>query len=157
MQAHIIENTKPIDESDEYIIDDGKKEIPVKNKFGEVLTVLRFRTTDVNIVDRAKEADRNITEALKSLGDIDVNPDGTAKTDLDTAKLAEVESRIREQINYIFNDDVCSDLFRTCSPFSPVNGRFFAMNVIELLLNIVYKEMDKQHKEHIRKYTDDLE
>lgn len=157
MQAHIIENTKAVNDVDEYIIDDGKKEIPVKNKLGEVLAVLRFRTTDVNIIERAQQANKNIMEAFKALDNIDRNPDGTAKNELDIEKLAEVEKRIKEQINYVFNDDVSSDLFKKCSPFSTIGNKFFFENVIDALLNIVYKEMNKQHEEHIRRYTDDLE
>lgn len=157
MQAHIIENTKAVNDVDEYIIDDGKKEIPVKNKLGEVLAVLRFRTTDVNIIERAQQAEKNITEAFKPLYEMDLNPDGTAKNETDMSKLADVEKCIKDEINYVFNDDVSSDLFKKCSPFSPIGNKFFFENVIDALFNIVYKEMNKQHEEHIRRYTDDLE
>lgn len=143
--------------SAEYIIDDGKKEIPVKNKLGEVLAVLRFRTTDINIVDRAKKAQSKINDAVKALNNVKIKSDGTAESDLDTELLNRAEAEVRKQINYIFNDDVCSDLFKVSNPFSPVGGRFFAENVIELLVNIINHEMTVQQEEHIRKYTDDLE
>lgn len=156
MQAHIAEFEKQ-NITDEYIIDDGKKEIPVKNKFGETLAVLRFRITDVNIIKRAEQAEKGIMEAVKCLEDVKINSDGTAENSLDIELLTDTEIKIKEQINYIFNDDVCSDLFKTCNPFSPIRGRFFAEIVVEMLVKIINNEMSRQQEEHIRKYTDDLE
>lgn len=156
MQAHIInyEKQNPVDE---YVIDDGKKEIPVKNKLGEVIAVLRFRTTDVNIVKRAEQAEKGIFDAVKCLNNVEIKSDGTAQSSLDTEVLKQAEDNVREQINYIFNDDVCSELFKACNPFSPIGGRFFAEIVVEMLVKIINNEMSKQQEENIRKYTDDLE
>lgn len=156
MQAHIVELEKQ-NTVDEYVIDDGKKEIPVKNKLGEVIAVLRFRTTDINIVKRAEQAEKGIIDAVKCLKDIEIKSDGTAESCLDTELLLQAENNVREQINYIFNDDVCSELFKACNPFSPIGSRFFAEIVVEMLVKIINNEMSRQQEEHIRKYTDDLE
>lgn len=157
MQAHIAELEKQ-NTIDEYVIDDGKREIPVKNKFGEVLAVLRFRTTDVNIIKRAEQAQKGVIDAAKKLEGMEIDSDGTTANSFDTEKLEQAEDEIKEQINSIFNDDVCSDLFKVCNPFSPLGaGRFFVENVVEMLVKIINNEMSRQQEEHIRKYTDDLE
>ena len=157
MKANITETPETQNEEYEYIIDDGKKEIPVKNKLGEVLTVLRFRTTDINIVERAKKAQNIINKAVGNLKNIRIESDGTTENEFDTEILSQSENEVREQINFIFGDDVCSELFKTCNPFSPVGGKFFVERIIELLVNIINREMSIQQEEHIRKYTDDLE
>ncbi len=141
---------------EEYVIDDGKREIPVKNRFGEVLATLRFRTTDVNIVKRFDEAQKGVSEAVKSISDIDIASDGTAEELSGIEKLAQAEKTVKDKINYIFTDDVCSGLFSVCNPFSPINGRFYVENVIELLVKIIENELEKASDERISKYADDL-
>ena len=158
MKANIIQSANTAsNEEYEYIIDDGKKEIPVKNKLGEVLTVLRFRTTDINILERSEKAQNSVNCAVKKLSNVKIKSDGTGESSIDTELLSQAENEVREQINYIFGDDVCSELFNSCNPFSPVGGRFFVEGILDVLVKIINNEISRQQEEHIRKYTDDLE
>lgn len=158
MNAHIIqEDSKRNTETTEYIIDDGTKVIPIKNKHGDLIARVKFRTTDIGIAERAQNAQSEISDTLKSLSGVSVNPDGTADDDEGIRRLTEARERITREINGIFGDDVCTQLFKACSPFSPVGGKFFVERVATLLGTIIDDEMTKQQEELIAEYTSDLE
>lgn len=140
----------------EYVIDDGTRVIPLKNTHGDTITEVKFRTTDIGIIERAQAAQKKIVEILSDLKGITINPDGSADDDEGIRKISEATARITETINDIFGDDVCTQLFRTCNPFSPVGGKFFAERVVTVLVKIVDDEITRQQKEIIAEYTGDI-
>lgn len=152
MNAHIAKTDSIID----YVIDDGTKVIPIKNKYGDVLAKVKFRTTDMNIVERAEKAENSINEVLSGLKSMSINPDGTTSDPENMKILKEAKEKLTEQINGIFGDDVCTELFRKCSPFSPVSGRFFADIVVETLVKIIDNEMTAEQEKIIGEYTSDV-
>ena len=150
--AHITKTENIID----YVIDDGTKIIPIKNKYGDILAKVKFRTTDINITERAEGAKGDIAEILSGLKNISIKPDGTTD-DADNMKvLREAKRKLTEKINGIFGDNVCTELFEKCSPFSPVSGRFFADIVVETLVKIIDNEMTAEQEKIIGEYTSDL-
>ena len=152
MNAHIANRDSMID----YVIDDGTKVIPIKNKYGDILAKVKFRTTDINITERAENAKGDINEILSGLKNISIKPDGTTDDDNNMNALREAKRKLTEKINGIFGDDVCTELFEKCSPFSPIGGRFFADIVTEMLVNIIDREMTAEQEKIIGEYTSDI-
>lgn len=148
----IVENMR---RENEYVIDDGTKVVPIKNKHGEIIAEVRFRVTDINIIERAQNAQKNIAETLGELKNVSISPDGTANDEESMDILRRAKENISEQINSIFGADVCTQLFKACNPFSPIGRRFFVDSVVEVLVKIIDDEITQQQEELVDEYTSD--
>lgn len=86
------------------------------------------------------------------------------KSQLDTAQnaLKEFEGvdvkdkEIREQINYIFGNDVCTAAFGTTNCLSPAGGNLLYQNFLDALFPILEKDISAEKakvEKNIKKYT----
>lgn len=132
------------------IIDDGTREIPITNQFGQTICTIRFRPGDIAILDRFKAMQAGVQELFKPLLDIDINRDGTADTDAEWKVIKGVENELIAQLNTLLDIDNADDIFRTRHPFSRVGGEFFATNFInaigKLIADTINEENDTTNK-----------
>lgn len=115
-------------------VDDGSRRVPILNMDGEEIGAFRFHPTDIGIIDRYNRmADQfdAITEPLEGLdlseaGEMDVSDPKV------TAALGEAQGRLYEAVNKLFASDGAAEaFFGTMHPFSPVNGEFYATQVLQ--------------------------
>ena len=130
-------------------VDDGSRRVPILNTEGEEIGAFRFHPTDIGIIERSnRPADRyeNITEPLEA-----IPLDGDGAADLEDPKLAEAlkeaEKRLSEAVNELFNsDDAAAAFFGKMHPFSPVNGEFYATQVLQKVGAFIGAQFDTETK-----------
>ena len=130
-------------------VDDGSRRVPILNMDGEEIGAFRFHPTDIGIIERynrmAEQFDA-ITEPLEGL-----NLDGEDSADLTspsvTAALGEAQGRLYEAVNRLFASDGAAEaFFGTMHPFSPVNGEFYATQVLQKVGAFIGEQFDTETK-----------
>lgn len=127
---------------------DGFKEFAVN---GDESRIVRFNPCDFGILERISVSQKRLEELEKKYKDAEAS---------DTDELgkiaAECDREIREEINTVFGNDVCTPAFGTASCLSLAGGQPLYANFIDALLPIVKSSIDKetkQSKKRIAKYT----
>ena len=130
-------------------VDDGARRVPILNMDGEEIGSFRFHPTDIGIIERynrlAEQFDA-ISEPLKGLS----VPEG-GEMDLTDPKLVaaltEAESRLNAAVNKLFGSDGAAEaFFGRMHPFSPVNGEFYATQVLQKVGAFIGAQFDTETK-----------
>ena len=135
-------------------VDDGSRRVPITNMSGEEIGAFTFHPTDLGIIERynrlAEEFD-GITEPLEALH---IGENGGA--DLTDPKLVEAlgeaEKRLNAAVNELFGSgDAAEAFFGRMHPFSPVNGEFYATQVLQRVGEFIGGQFDTEIKAMSRK------
>ena len=130
-------------------VDDGSRRVPIMNMDGEEIGAFRFHPTDIGIIERynrmAEQFDA-ITEPLEGL-----NLSEGGEMDLDDPKLAsalgEAEKRLYAAVDGLFgSEDAAAAFFGKMHPFSPVNGEFYATQVLQKVGAFIGAQFDTETK-----------
>lgn len=143
-----------------FSFDDGYESFSIN---GDENRVIRFNPSDPNLMIRYNESVKNINEAKKKIGsNVKLRPDGTsAETDQEKREMAcavmqEVESTIKENINYMFNSDVYDTVFAGQSPFCMVgNGRYLLeafLYAVKPVMESAIRKSNEQSERRMDKY-----
>lgn len=134
-------------------IDDGREAITIN---GDPNRTIYVQASDFNIKVRARQAQKNIGALLEEIDK--ANPENE---DAFTDVLEDIDKKVREQINFIFNSDVSEPVFGACSPLMTLsNGKSY----VEAFLDAIIPELERIAKKaaeasekriakHTRKYT----
>ena len=124
----------------QFIIDDGLRNVVLKNKNGEVFSEFSFNPSDTGLLSRYD----SFIEFLESL---EIKEDG------DTAsQILEFENSIKEKIDELFNRNVSESIFKTYSPCTIfANGDMFIEVVIKHMGDVIEKETDNRLKKKVAK------
>lgn len=130
-------------------VDDGSRRVPIMNMDGEEIGAFRFHPTDIGIIDRynhmAEQFDA-ITEPLEGLnvpedGQMDVTDPALS------AALDEAQARLYAAVNGLFgSEDAAAAFFEKMHPFSPVNGEFYATQVLQRVGEFIGAQFDTETK-----------
>jgi len=101
------------------VLEDRKISVPVMNKLGEQIGVLRFDPTDVNMVRRYNEVADKFENALQN-----ITTGGVEAFD-------EAGDKIIEFLDYVLDSDSRAAFFAKTHPLSPQNGKFYCEHVFE--------------------------
>ena len=63
----------------------------------------------------------------------------------------EAKTIVCEELNYAFDSDVSTVVFKHCSPFAIVNGNYFITNFLEAIAPEIKKHIDKSNAEAEKK------
>lgn len=114
--------------------------------------IISVNTTDYAILDRIKKSINIIESLSEEYKDKKINNDDEANEVFVSADL-----KIREQINYIFNSDVCTSAFGNTNCLSLCDdGSTLFENFINAVVPIIKKditEAQKKQERHIERYT----
>lgn len=141
------------------VIDDGTQAIPIENKFGKKICTIYIRPGDLSIIDRYKKVIADMPAIVKPLEDLSIASDGTTKAEDEWDVIKQVEAKLYELLNFLFDMDEAEDIFATRNPFSSIHGRFFCELVIEAIGGIIEQTIEqeaKQSRARTEKYLDDL-
>ena len=130
-----------------------KKQYLVVDQYDNELGVVEIDLTDTNIAKRADTAKENILAYIDEAATI------ADEEDKDTAidKISEIDEKIKQEINILFNYDVSSVVFGATHCLSTSNGVTFVENFLEAVTPIIEEEFDKEAKAasaRISKYTE---
>ena len=130
------------------VFDRGYKEYQIGD---DENAVIRINTTDVGILARLNEAVKNIEQIQKKYE----NAEKAESTDA-IQLITECDKDIREQINYIFDSDVCTVAFGEVNCLSLVGGKPIFENFLEVLIPVMQADFESAQKisdEKVGKYT----
>lgn len=129
------------------VVDRGLEEYTIEDKNGTVLGKFEMNPADVELVKRYE----HVAEAVSHITD-DVDE---SKDIVDIVK--EMEEKLNNQIDYLFNSNVSQIFFSITSPFTVLpNGEFFVENVLNAIGSLIEAETGKRFKKvqtKIGKYT----
>ena len=128
-------------------VDDGSRRIPIQNKEGEEIGAFTFRPTDMGIVARFNamaEGFDAITEPLDAIADA-----GNGEIDLSDPKnaeaLDEATRRLYDAVNGLLNSDgAAAAFFGKMNPFSPVDGEFYCVSVLQALGAFISAQFERE-------------
>lgn len=126
--------------------DEGYKEFSIN---GDESRVIRFNPKDFGILTRMESTLSDFSELEKKLKE--------SNEDDFVGVLKDVEETIYIKMDEIFNADVHDIIFNHQSPVALVGGEFLFMRVINAIIPIMEKEINKERKEsekRMAKYTE---
>lgn len=141
-------------------VDDGSRRVPILNMDGEEIGAFRFHPTDIGIIDRYNRMAEQFDAITEPLEGLNLAEDGSA--DLTAPEvvgaLGEAEKRLYEAVNGLFGSDGAAEaFFGTMHPFSPVNGEFYATQVLQRVGEFIgaqfateTKAMSKKAKKYLK-------
>ena len=130
-------------------VDDGSRRVPILNMDGEEIGAFRFHPTDIGIIDRYNRMAEQFDAITEPLEGLNLAEDGSA--DLTAPEvmsaLGEAERRLYEAVNGLFGSDgAAAAFFGTMHPFSPVNGEFYATQVLQKVGQFIGQQFDTETK-----------
>ena len=149
-----------------YVLDDGTREIPIENIYGEPICSIRIRSGDFSILDRFNELTDDFDKIIEPLKNIQLTMDGESSNNgIDSFQeewkaIKNVEKEIIDRINELFDTKDAGNLFKNRNAFSTIDGEWYVFKVISMLGEIVKDEMkieSEKTRKRIDKYTKDIE
>lgn len=129
-------------------INDGSEVFDIVNQRGELFGQFTFIPSDFDLVKRYDETVKAFEQMQAELNSAD-NPS------MDIIK--ELDRKMGEQVDYLFNAQVADKFFSITSPFTILNsGQFFVENVINAIRGVIEEKRDvklKAVQSHVQKYT----
>lgn len=119
---------------------------------GDPNKIIRFVPSDFNLPHRIEQSMEAIEQLAEKYKDAD-------KSDNSAEVMTACDAAFREQINYIFNSDVCSVVFGNTNCTSIVGGRPLWDNFLRAILPEIekcIKEEARASEKNIAKYTNQV-
>lgn len=129
-------------------IDDGRVPITIYNHRKEEIGIIHINPSDFNILARLEEVKRNMQNIPV------INEDITGEQVIETDKY------VREQIDYLFGDNVSDTVFKNQHSMSTLNGITFVERLINGLTPVIEQIISKEvesSEDRIKKYTSPYE
>ena len=127
--------------------------------------VIYFNPADPEIINRLLNM-QNSFQDYKPDGDIELNPDGSPKSEIekDAAYVAEFTKVMRKAFNYAFNANIIDIIFNGQSPLCIVGARgkekYLFEEVTDALIGIVgpaFEAYNRKSEKKVNKYLGDIE
>lgn len=139
-------------------IDDGFVEVEVKNQFGEHVGAVRINPGDINIITREEKAEEKIKQILEEARD--TAAEAEEDEDVLEKKLLELDAKIKEQIDILFDYKVSDTIFKNQHCLAVSHGKYYIERLLEafepVIAKIVEKETGESQKrmdKYLKKYT----
>jgi hypothetical protein len=140
-------------------IDDGLRRVPIENMFDQEVGVFYFRPTDIGIMERYNKLMSEFDSVLAPLEKADIGRDGEAAdpTDMESVNaIKEAKEKLNSLLDELFDGNFSEAFFGKMNPFSPVGGRFYCEQAIELVGAYIEQEFGieaEQMSSKVEKYT----
>lgn len=120
---------------------------------GRILGTIHINTNDMNIGQRALDAQKKIDQYIKESEKIA----NEAKTDEEAiAQLTAIDNQIKEQLDYLFDSPVSETVFKGLHCLNINNGKYFVETFLEMIMPVINADLEesiKASEKRIRKYT----
>ena len=125
-------------------VDDGARRVPIMNAAGEEIGAFRFHPTDLGIIERYNRLAERFDAITAPLEGLNAEEMDLADPRLAEA-LAEAEKRLGDAVNQLFgSEDAAAAFFGRMHPFSPVNGEFYATQVLQKVGAFIGEQFDTE-------------
>ena len=135
----------------------GRVAFPIEFDNGEK-EFIYFNPNDPDFPVRLKGFVEKVQAKLKKLDEIKLKEDGTPEAASYMEQFAQAKKAVADELDYTFGSNVSDVVFKFCSPFALIDGKYFIAQFIEAITPEIvgYLEVanaDKINK-HIGKYKD---
>ena len=119
------------------VIDDGREEYEIVNKFGDIIGKFRMNPSDMGMIRRYNAFGDEISSMTEGVSE-----------DMESEEiLRKLESRLFVAFDDFFGSQVSHDIFGTTSPFSPMsNGELYFETVITAICSLIEQETGERLK-----------
>lgn len=131
-------------------ISSSAKEYLLVDENDNELGTIRVDVTDFGFFNRAKEAEKNITEIMKRMEQLQRQHVGTEEA---FEQLAQYDKEVKEQMNLMFDYDVSSVVFGNKNCLSIGNGETFIARFLKAILPVIKKDIEKEQKKSVQKMS----
>ena len=113
-------------------VDDGSRRVPIQNTRGEEIGSFTFHPTDIGIIDRYNGLAGVFDDITAPLESVEMTDETNLSDPALLEALAEAKKRLYSAVNALFgSEDAAEAFFGSMHPFSPVNGEFYATQVLQ--------------------------
>ena len=85
------------------VIDDGTRELVLKNQFNATICKLHIRTSDLSLMDRYNDLMNDLGDVVKPLSEVCIKADGTAEFETEWAVIKKVEADLTARLGKLFD------------------------------------------------------
>lgn len=124
----------------------GKEAFPIEFDNGDKVEIF-FNPNDPDLAIRMRDFQAKANARIEELKDMDLTPEGKPN---DVAMIDEFEKMrniLCEEMDYAFNGDISSKIFKHCSPFAIVNGDYFLLLFIDAIIPEIKKRVKKSNEQ----------
>ena len=140
-------------------IDDGLRRVPIENMFDQEIGVFYFRPTDLSIIERYDKLIGEFDTILAPLEKANIGRNGEAADPTDeesVSAIREAKERLNSLLDELFDGNFSEAFFGKMNPFSPVGGRFYCEQAIEMVGAYIEEEFGIEVAKmsgNVQKYT----
>ena len=123
--------------------DEGYKEFSIN---GDENRVIRFNPSDMAIIKRLEEAKNKISESMAIKDDIELDNEGKPINSLENYSkiINHIDNVIKDQINYIFDNNVADVVFGNQSPLANIKGKPLYERFMESVMPEIKKAVEEK-------------
>lgn len=136
----------------------GKVAFPIEFDNGDKQTIY-FNPNDPDLMIRMKNLDEKVQEKVKGLEDVELNEEGKPTQISKIDAFEKMQNILKEELDFAFGGSVSEIVFKHCSPFAIVGGKYFVVQFIEAITPEIEKhikkanaDVEKKLAKHIDKY-----
>ena len=135
-------------------INTNLKSYQIVDENDEELGVIKINVTDFDFFNRAKEAEKKISEIMERFEQFRKEHLSIEDT---FEQLAVFDKEIKEQLDNMFDYDVSSIVFGNKNCLSITDGELFVNQFMNAILPMIKKDMAKEHEKSQKKISKYLE
>lgn len=132
----------------------GKKPFKIEFDTGDVETIY-FNPNDPDLAEKLNSLGKRVEERIKNLKDIEIDKQGNPVNAKEMEIYSAFKIALYEEIDKTFDCAVCDKVFKHCSAFAIVDGKFFVEHFVECITPEIEKEILKSQnkmQEYIGEY-----
>lgn len=133
----------------------GKKPFKIEFDTGDVETIY-FNPNDPDFAHKLTTLMDRVKERTDKLEDVALDDSGEPINVEQMSLYVEFKKAIYDEIDKTFGSNVSEKVFKHCSAFAVVDGRFFVEQFVECIAPEIEKEISKDRKameKHIKEYV----
>lgn len=123
----------------------GKKKFRIEFDNGDV-DYIYFNPNDPDLAIRMTDFEKRVDEKIGMLNDVKIDADGNVSKDQSEEAVQIVRQAhdiLKEELDFAFNADISSVVFKHCSPFAMVEGTYFVLAFLEGIMPEIEEEIKK--------------
>lgn len=141
-------------------VDGGLETFEIEFKGRNETVEIAFNPNDLDLPKRLMEAQKIIEEKSKNVKQFEIGEDGLPDADSCIAYVENLNQIVYDAVDYAFDNEVSTAIFKHCSPYGIVNGEYFIQHFLQQITPVIEKTIKNNQKKvnenmnkHLAKYV----
>lgn len=104
-----------------------------------------FNPSDPDLMIRMKNLEKNVQKKIDGLADIKLTEEGKPEHYSQIESFEIMQNILKDELDYAFGGSISEVVFKHCSPFAIVDGRYFVVQFIEAITPEIEKHVNKSN------------